>query len=824
MGAVAMVGCEIPVATDPAGTVVQLQISPKTSALRTGQMTQFTVIGLTKTGDTAIVAVSWSVTGGAVVDTSSSGGKHYGQYRSPGSPGRYKVVAKSDTLTDSAVVDVSPVPVAAVAVTPASASVARGQTAQLTATTLDSTGAALSGRTVTWVSSNTAVATVNGSGLVTGLAAGAATITATSDGKNGTAVITVTVTPVPVASVSVSPASASVTAGQTVQLTATPRDANGTALTGRVVTWSSGNTAVATVSGSGLVTAVAAGSATITATSEGQSGSSAITVTQTPAPVASVGVTPASASVTAGQTAQLTATPRDANGIALAGRVVTWSSSNTAVATVSGSGLVTGGAAGSATITATSEGQGETAAITVTAVVTNPGTVANLAVAGVTVNSATLSFTEVNDGAGLPASYLVRFAVAPLSWGSATDVSQGSCAVPLAGTTIGATRSCTVLGLAPGTSYQFQLIAFRGTLNVNAVFGALSSVVSGTTSMSTAPVASVTLSPGSARVTVGTTQQLTATLKDASGGTLTGRTVTWASSAPLVATVSGSGLVNGLLVGTVTITATSEGQSGTAAITVAVGSGGGSGAWAHEPAGFTTLLRQPWTSMVPPMTDMLTGNHALVTNQTDAPISAPSAIDFWYPAGLLAGYEDIGPLWYDLPRVGKELFVGVSFKLSSNFQGEASGVQKILFFSSHGDRGDDFWLEVGGSGSGPLNLRVVTEFNGLPSEIYEPSMTHWATTLVAGETDVPIARGVWHRYEVYLKLPTVSGGPGTCKIWVDGVLALNRDPSLPAASQLPMTFANGWFQVWVDPIWGGGQSIKTQRDDIWLDDLYVSAP
>lgn len=103
-------------------------------------------------------------------------------------------------------------------------------------------------------------------------------------------------------------------------------------------------------------------------------------------------------------------------------------------------------------------------------------------------------------------------------------------------------------------------------------------------------------------------------------------------------------------------------------------------------------------------------------------------------------------------------------------------------------------------------------------------MTHWASTPVAGETDVPISRGVWHRYEVYLKLPTVSGGPGTCKIWVDGVLALNRDPSLPSASQLPMTFSNGWFQVWADPIWGGGSSIKTQRDDIWFDDLHVSAP
>ena len=81
------------------------------------------------------------------------------------------------------------------------------------------------------------------------------------------------------ASVAVSPASAMLAQGGTASLTATPKDASGTALAGRVVTWASDNTAAATVNGSGLVTTVAAGSATITATCEGQTGTSAITVT-----------------------------------------------------------------------------------------------------------------------------------------------------------------------------------------------------------------------------------------------------------------------------------------------------------------------------------------------------------------------------------------------------------------------------------------------------------------------------------------------------------------------------------------------------------------
>jgi len=89
---------------------------------------------------------------------------------------------------------------------------------------------------------------------------------------------------VPVASVTVSPAPASVPVGQTVQLTATPRDANNNPLLGRVVTWVSSNTLVATVNGSGLVIGVATGSATITATSEGVTGTAVITVTVPPPP------------------------------------------------------------------------------------------------------------------------------------------------------------------------------------------------------------------------------------------------------------------------------------------------------------------------------------------------------------------------------------------------------------------------------------------------------------------------------------------------------------------------------------------------------------
>src|SRR5207247_2616980 len=362
-----VVSCEHP-ATDPSSSIAQLVVSPQNVTLQQNQAEDFLAVGFTATGDSADIAVSWSATSGSI-DSSSAGKRHYGHYTSA-TCGTFTVTATSHpgNVSTAASVTVTgcPLPVASVSVTPATATIGVGQTAQYAAITRDAFGNPLGGRTVTWSSSNPGVATVNGAGQATGVAVGAATLAATSEGKSGTAAILVT--NVPVASVAVSPASASVQVGQTVQLAATPRDANGNPLSGRAVSWASSNTAVATVSGSGLATGGTAGSATITATSEGKSGTSAITVTApAPAPVASVTVTPAPASVPTGQTVQLTATLKDANGNTLTGRTVAWASNNTAVATVTGSGMVSGVTAGTASIAATSETVTGTSALTVTA-------------------------------------------------------------------------------------------------------------------------------------------------------------------------------------------------------------------------------------------------------------------------------------------------------------------------------------------------------------------------------------------------------------------------------------------------------------------------
>src|SRR5207237_7701785 len=82
-----------------------------------------------------------------------------------------------------------------------------------------------------------------------------------------------------------------------------------------------------------------------------------------------------------------------------------------------------------------------------------------------------------------------------------------------------------------------------------------------------APVATVTVAPATASILTNATVQLTATLKDAGGNTLTGRTVVWSSNASAATVNSGSGLVTGVTAGTATITATSEGVKGTSLVT-----------------------------------------------------------------------------------------------------------------------------------------------------------------------------------------------------------------------------------------------------------------
>ena len=249
-----------------------------------------------------------------------------------------------------------------------------GSTLQLTATVTPNT---TSNKGVTWTSSNTNVATVNGSGLVTPKAVGTATITVkTADGTNKTA--------------------ATINMGSTLQLTATVAP-NTTSNKG--VTWTSSNTNVATVNGSGLVTPKAVGTSTITVKTNDGSNKTAtcnVTVRQL---VTGITLNRTTAQMVSRNTLQLTTniTPSTASN-----KAVTWKSSNTAVATVNASGLVTAITEGTCTITATSQdGSAKNASCIIN--VTNWSTTSNNSVAQSTIvkpaSTSSPTVLKINDSA-----------------------------------------------------------------------------------------------------------------------------------------------------------------------------------------------------------------------------------------------------------------------------------------------------------------------------------------------------------------------------------------------------------------------------------------
>ncbi len=145
-----------------------------------------------------------------------------------------------------------------------------GQTKQLSAECLTATGQVLTGRTITWISSNPAIATVNNNGLVTGVVVGSVNIGAACDNTASSAV-TVHVTPIPVTSVSIEPGSLSLRPGQQGQLNAVARDSTGAVLSivGRQVFWFSSNNPVAQVNTIGVVSASNVGTADITVSVDG---------------------------------------------------------------------------------------------------------------------------------------------------------------------------------------------------------------------------------------------------------------------------------------------------------------------------------------------------------------------------------------------------------------------------------------------------------------------------------------------------------------------------------------------------------------------------
>jgi uncharacterized protein YjdB len=369
-----------------------------------------------------------------------------------------------------------------------------------------------------------------------------------------------------VTEVRVLPESTAVVVGANLFFSADVRDDRGQQVVNAGVVWSSSDTSIASVDTLGAVRVRGTGFAEIRAAARGKQGFSRLL--STPVPVASVSVTPSISTLQSGSSTTLIARTLSSADSVLSGRAVVWGSSDSNVASVDANGNVSANALGSATIRAISEGQIGIATVTVVAPPPPPApsAVTDVAISSVTDTTMTVRFTEVGDGVGAPANYIVRFSLPPLTWATANNVVRGTCVGALSGSSIGAVRTCTIRGLLPSTSYRVQLISYRGTIGQGEVYGPLSNTASGITAV--APVASVTINPSSPTVVTGASTTLTAIARDAAGNTLTGRAVTWSSTATSIATVGSNGVATGVAAGTSTVRATVEGVTGGAPMVV----------------------------------------------------------------------------------------------------------------------------------------------------------------------------------------------------------------------------------------------------------------
>ena len=284
--------------------------------------------------------------------------------------GTATATATAGSATGTAAVTVEQV-LAALLPSPASVELtALGDTATLTVQAADANGHPMnvSLANVTWTSQDEDVATVSASGVVTAVANGSASVSASSGSVNGSATVTVrqeaaTLTAAfDTASVAASGGLARFTGVDSllivafdvgVDLVAAASDANGHALDDPAIAWSSSQPSVAEIDSAGRVTSLARGTATLTASLGSQTASVWLSVEQEPAALA---VSPDTVAFTElGATQRLGVEVVDANGHAIDQHSVraTWSSSQEDVATVNASGVVTAVYNGTATITAT---------------------------------------------------------------------------------------------------------------------------------------------------------------------------------------------------------------------------------------------------------------------------------------------------------------------------------------------------------------------------------------------------------------------------------------------------------------------------------------
>lgn len=603
--------------------------------------------------------------------------------------------------------------------------------------------------------------------------------------------------PARVASVSVT-VPTSLKAGQTARGVAVPKDASGVPLTDRRVAWYSSSTSIASVTDSGVISAVAPGNAVVSAVSEGVSGQATLAIVPpAPTPIATLSVDISPSSVLIGQAAYASATLLDSTGTPLVGRSVAWQSSNSAVAAVAQTGDITAIAAGTAMISATSEGKSAASAITVVAPAPVP-------VASVSVSPATASLQV---GGTLQLSAVTR------------DANNNV----LTGRTVSWSSNNT--GIATVSASGFVTAVAAGSVTATALSEGQSgnATITVTVPPPPAPVASVSVSPATSSIQVGGSVQLSAVTRDANNNVLSGRVVAWSSGDPSIAAVnSTSGLVTGVSAGSATITAISETKTGTAPITVTASVGP---VWrGNEPPGMVQLANRPFSALSEEgwgisAASGSTANFSIATDST-APRSPANVGRIRFPQGFVAGGEPV--VVYKNLTPGRKRYWSYWFKVSDVWQGQSTGGCKVHHLYVNGL--NRLIVYIAGAGlTSPITptmayQQLAGNYNATAQGGNGTTGDGWLLPNQPGQTGVRIVRGQWVLVEGFADAGTPGGSNGSVKWWINGAL-------VGSYTGIPFVAAGG-NATWQDwswgPTWGGLGGTVGQDQYQYIDDLYIS--
>jgi hypothetical protein len=368
---------------------------------------------------------------------------------------------------------------ASITVSPPSVALASGSSISLTATVRDQNGAAMTGVTVSWTSSDPSVATISSQGVIVAARAGQSTVTAQTGSISAQIAVTVVPGPASALALRTQPAGAAAGVPLTIQPVVEVRDAAGNLVTSAAAVTATISTGGGTITGatatavsgvatfSGLSIGGTVGQRALTFTASGLNGITSAPFTLTYGPVETVTLSPASITLAPGDTMRLTATLKDAYGNDAAGTPIVWSVTDTRIATVTSAGRVSAVAVGSTTVAATAGGKTASRSVTV-----QPGSPVASTQVSPGITSTFIRLFGVLDPKGAASMVWFNYGTSPTL---ATFTETGHFGPFSTATGVGQ----DILGLAPSTAYYYRLIA------ENSVGRTTGSIVTMTTSPAT---------------------------------------------------------------------------------------------------------------------------------------------------------------------------------------------------------------------------------------------------------------------------------------------------------------------------------------------------